>query len=143
MSVVWTPDEPQRRPRLATLEDRARAFHAANPQVFTKLLEIARDLRARGVRKAGMKLLFERLRWISQVETQGDAYRLNNSFTSWYARQLMATDPSLSGLFETRESAHDPNYRQRVISKAARLLRAQARPVPPSSTPEPRSGSLF
>lgn len=135
MTVVWTGTERERR---------AQAFHDANPHVFAKLLEIARDLRQRGVAKAGVKLLFERLRWISQVETSGDAYRLNNSFTAWYARRLMAHDPSLAGLFDTRASAHDPEFHERVVRKAARVLRS-CRRDPAPSTPraaQPRTGSL-
>ncbi|MGV3518184.1 hypothetical protein [Luteitalea sp.] len=142
MTAVWTGKE-------RTLEQRARAFDQANPHVFEKLLAIAREARDAGATKIGIKLLFERLRWVSRVETRDDLYRLNNSYTSYYARRLMAHDPSLAGLFETRSSAHDPNYLQRVVQRAARVLRAQrasgdTRSAPrPAARPQPSPRLLF
>jgi hypothetical protein len=97
----------------SALAARARAFHTQNPHVMQKLVEIARDLRARGVRQVGIALLFERLRWLSTVRTEGDPYRLNNSFRAFYARQLMADHPELAGMFTTRESTTDPDYFER------------------------------
>lgn len=93
--------------------DRAAAsFHAENPHVMAQLIEIAREARARGVKRIGIKLLFERLRWLAAVRTDGDKYQINNSYTSWYARRIMQVD-GLAGLFETRNSPHDPDYHAR------------------------------
>lgn len=97
------------------LARRARAFHDANPQVMAKLVDIGRDLRRRGVQRVGIKLLFERLRWLSSVRTEGDKYALNNNYTAWYARQLMEQYAELEGLFAIRDSAHDPDYHTREI----------------------------
>lgn len=95
------------------LEGRFRAFDEANPHVFDELLEIAREVRDRGVKRIGIAFLFERLRW-RRMKTHGDPYRLNNSYRAFYARKLMAADPALADLFETRASAHDPNYYARI-----------------------------
>lgn len=105
------------------IERRAREFHEANPQVMSKLVEIARDLRGRGVRRIGIKLLFERLRWINIVDTQGDKYKINNNHAPWYARRIMER-AEFAGLFETRDSPHDPDFHTREI-RVQREVRAR------------------
>lgn len=87
---------------IGTSEEDFRAFHEANPQVYRAIREIALDLKKRNVRKAGMKAIFERLRWIYRLQTQGEEYRLNNNYTAFYARMLMDREPELDGFFEVR-----------------------------------------
>ena len=80
------------------------AFHTANPWVCAALVDLAVDLHARGRERVGMKMLFEVLRWqhaIATVDAASD-FKLNNSYTSRYARLIMDTVPSLDGIFETR-----------------------------------------
>jgi len=84
-----------------SLETRSRTFDAENPEVYAKLLDLARTIKARGMGRVSIALLFERLRWISQIETTGDQFKLNNSYRAYYARKLMR-EPGLDGLFETR-----------------------------------------
>ena len=78
-------------------------FHEANPHVYQKLCELARQAKKMGRHRLGMKALWERLRWFSQfeVETVAD-WRLNNSHTAYYARLIMASEPDLIGIFRTR-----------------------------------------
>lgn len=78
-------------------------FHAANPHVYGLLRSLALQLRAQGYQKYGMKALFEILRWQSRLQTNGDAFKLNNIYTAYYARLLMSNEPVLAGFFETRE----------------------------------------
>jgi hypothetical protein len=90
-----------------SLQARFEEFHANNPQVYAELLKLARRARGRGVQRIGIKMLWERLRWELQVETYhpgDDTFRLNNNYHAAYARLLMAENPELRGLFETRES---------------------------------------
>tara|TARA_R100000315_G_C5085777_1_gene49516 strand:- start:144 stop:413 length:270 start_codon:yes stop_codon:yes gene_type:complete len=83
------------------------AFHAANPHVYQELIRICRFVRGRGVKRWGIAACFERLRWLSQFEVQGDdPYRLNNNFRAWYSR-LLNNEPGLEGLFEVRSSGAD------------------------------------
>ena len=96
-----------------TLAERAAAFHAQNPQVFRAIAELALRLRARGVKRGSISMLFETLRYRA-LETHGDKYKLNNSFRAWYARRVMLLYPTrLAGFFETREGPHDPDYHER------------------------------
>jgi hypothetical protein len=98
--------EPLVRPIIPgkTLEERFQAFHEANPHVFDLLKDMALAIKATGVRRYGMKGLFEILRWQSAVQTEGDEpYKLNNVFTALYARKLMEEVPELNGFFEVRQ----------------------------------------
>lgn len=86
-----------------TIAAQFEAFHAANPGVYQALRRLALDMRRRGVRSYGMKGLFEILRWQYALQTQGEPYKLNNNYTSHYARLLMKNEPALAHFFETRQ----------------------------------------
>lgn len=93
--------EPEHLPA-QTLEERFWAFHQANPHVADALEELALDLVRRGRKRIGVGMLFEVLRW-SSMRTEGDEYRLNNSYRSRYARLLTDRHPDLCDAFELRE----------------------------------------
>lgn len=86
------------------LADQFQQFHQANPHVFTALRALALQLKRRGLRKYGMKGLFEVLRWQHAMYTDDPAsdFKLNNNYTSFYARLLMEREPELDGFFEVR-----------------------------------------
>lgn len=99
---------PEPRPIVSTsrkggLDESFRRFHEANPHVYAALRIVALHAAHRG-RQVGMKAVYERVRWEYQVQTarQEDAYKLNNNYTSRYARLLMEQEPELAGFFETR-----------------------------------------
>jgi len=77
-------------------------FHNDNPQVAHLLTHFAKQVAKRGFKKYSMYSLFNRVRWHVEVETNGDKFKLNNNFAPYYARHLMATEPSLKGFFHTR-----------------------------------------
>jgi len=81
------------------------AFHAANPHVYTNILHIALRLKERhGFSRGSMKAIFEKLRWDYALQTRGDTYALNNSYTSHYSRLVMDQVPEMEGFFEIRRS---------------------------------------
>jgi hypothetical protein len=85
----------------ADTDARFAAFHAANPHVYIALRATARRLVAQGETRFGVKRLYEELR--GQTTTTGaEPYRLNNSFTSRYAR-LLDQEPDLTGKIELRK----------------------------------------
>lgn len=51
------------------------------------------------MRRIGMKMLFEVLRYEIGIATNGDPFKLSNSFTAPYARLMIHTYPHLSSLF--------------------------------------------
>jgi hypothetical protein len=79
-------------------------FHELNPHVYARLVQLARDLKARGRRRIGIGMLFEVLRW-HHLSTVGDAdgFKLNNNYRALYARLIMHREPDLAGVFHTRE----------------------------------------
>lgn len=85
-----------------TIEEAFEAFHAANPHVYRTLVAMAWEAKNRGVRKVGIGMMFEVLRWNHALQTGGDEFKLNNNFRSYYSRRIMLDDPRLEGIFETR-----------------------------------------
>lgn len=78
-------------------------FHIDNPQVYTKLVALAKSAKDAGQKKIGIRLLWERLRWYVTVETSNSQFKLNNNHTANYAQLIMAFEPELNGFFNTRE----------------------------------------
>ena len=85
-----------------SIEERFARFHSRNPQVYRELRDLALHAVRRGRRRGSMKQLFEALRAESLLATEGEDWKLNNSYTALYARLLMACEPELEGWFETR-----------------------------------------
>jgi hypothetical protein len=85
-----------------TISERFGLFHAANPKVYAMIAKMAHYLRNQGYEHCGMKMIFEQIRWKYFIQTKGDRFKLNNSFTSHYSRLLMQNAPELAGFFEVR-----------------------------------------
>lgn len=94
--------EPDLTPDM-TLAERYEAWIGVNPWVLDALERLADQAAADGAKRIGMKHLVEILRWKHRRSTHGDTWKLNNSYTSRLARDLIARRPDLSDLFETRE----------------------------------------
>lgn len=79
-------------------------FHCDHPEVYRTLSRLADEwLAAHGrTRKCGMKMLWERLRWEHAVGNVGGDFKLNNNYTSLYARYIMEGD-EFADLFDLRE----------------------------------------
>jgi len=86
-----------------TLHERFDEFHAENPEVYRRLVEMARSLKKTGRERYGIASLFEALRWHIAMETKGDTFKCNNNFRAFYARLIMERESDLAGFFETRE----------------------------------------
>lgn len=90
---------PEKRSTLNAFRD----FHAANPNVYSELVTLARKLRARGHQRYSIAGLFEVLRFRHALKTVGDDRKLNNSYKPYFARLIMENEPDLRGFFETRK----------------------------------------
>ena len=93
-----------------TLPERFAAFHAAHPEVYDHLVDMARNLYRNGWMRFGIAMLWENLRYTTMLGAGPgeEPYRLNNSYRSRYARLIMATEPDLDGVFELRELRTEP-----------------------------------
>lgn len=87
------------------IDTRFAAFHGANPHVYAELVTMARAARARGHRRIGIELLFAAMRWnrlMRTTPTDGELFKLNDHYTSRYARLIMSREPDLDGIFAVR-----------------------------------------
>ncbi len=71
------------------------------PQVYAELLRLARQAKAAGFKKFGIRTIWEAMRWNFALERRG-LYRFNDHMTAAFARKLMAENPELDGFFELR-----------------------------------------
>ena len=78
------------------------AFHESRPDVYALLVLLAREVKATGQARYGMKALFERARWHYVIERRELGFVLNNNYTSHYARLIAQCEPDLEGFFELR-----------------------------------------
>ena len=109
MFRLWTGPvpsflDPVPNERTETIDDRFNAFHEANPWVHEALLALTRQWHEAGHERIGMKMLIEVLRWewsTNTVRADGE-FKLNNDYTSRYARLIAAEHPELALMFEFR-----------------------------------------
>ena len=77
-------------------------FHNNNLDVYTELVNLAFQLKRVGYKEYGIKGLFEVLRWQRSIRTVSSKFKLNNNYTSYYARLIMSRNPGLRGFFRLR-----------------------------------------
>lgn len=88
-----------------SIQERFMAFHRAHPEVYARLVKLARDVTAAGRARIGISMLWETLRYFSVIEGLPDPdedFKLSNDYRSRYARLIMEQEPDLAGLFELR-----------------------------------------
>jgi len=78
-------------------------FHRDHPEVYTELVRLARQAVAAGRHKFGLKALWEVMRWNFWLRRGDGEFKLNNNHAPYYSRLIMAREPDLAGVFETRE----------------------------------------
>ena len=84
-----------------SMQARFEAFSAAHPEVLEHLRRLTAEWVAAGKGRFGIRMAWEVMRWqMSLGSTDPGEYRLNNNYTSRYARILAAEFP---GVFELRE----------------------------------------
>lgn len=102
--IHQTTPEQSALPFAPTIQQRFEAFHAQHPEVYDKLVDLARMVRRRGLSHYSVYALYNRVRWHFTIERDmGEDFKLNNNYQPYYARLIMAEHPDLAGLFELRE----------------------------------------
>ncbi len=79
------------------------SYHTANPHVYILFQKYARQMLNAGRKRYSARTIIHRIRWHADLQTSGDPFKMNNNYTSRYARKLMTDDPSFDGFFELRE----------------------------------------
>ncbi len=90
------------------LAEQFKTYDQENPQIWEAFERFANDLVVAGRKRAGAKLIMERIRWetaVRAMEAGGPApLKINNNFAAYYARKLMVAKPDQFGrFFHTRE----------------------------------------
>lgn len=97
-SVVEPTDVNER----LSIDERFAAFRAAYPEVLEYIRRLAIHAVRAGRTRLGIAQLWEVARWNLWSEAREKGYKLNNDFRAPAARWLMATEPELADVFETR-----------------------------------------
>lgn len=86
------------------------AYHQANPLIWKLFQRFAEEIRAKRTRY-GAKSLMERIRWEIDLATPAALeFKINNNYTSLYARMLAHKFPDrFSDFFEFRELTREAN----------------------------------
>jgi hypothetical protein len=83
------------------LEQRAIAFHQANPDVWALFIKYAK-LAAAAVPHWACRAIFHRIRWYAQIDTKSqDDFKINNNHSPYYARLFEQEFPEHKGFFTT------------------------------------------
>ena len=84
------------------LRDLFLAYHKENPHIYAAFCRFAQEAIARGRKFLGAKMLFERIRWYTQIEARDDTFKLNNNYHAFYARLWMSEHAEPPAFFRTR-----------------------------------------
>ena len=97
----------QTKTRKDELEDAAKEFHLAHPQIWRLFVKFTREIADRGFKNYSAQAIFERIRWeTDQADDEGrSTFKLNNNHRSFYARWYMNTFPEHRGFFRIRAMA--------------------------------------
>lgn len=79
-----------------------REFDAQHPEVFDLFADYARRAKQAGHDHYSADAILHRIRWFHHIDRGNREFKLNNNFTSRYARKLIEHDPEFAGFFELR-----------------------------------------
>ena len=87
-----------------TIEAHFWEFHDNHPEVYREIVRRARQLKQKGFTHYGIKGIIEVVRWhFATTGPDAAGFKINNNFSSRYARLVEAHEPDLTGFFELRE----------------------------------------
>lgn len=95
-----TVSNPQ---KFLSAQERFEEFHRRNPQIYRLICEYSRRLKSAGRKRYSIKTIWAVLRWQSDVQTDGEHFKLDDRYYSRYARLVMEREADLAGFFNTRE----------------------------------------
>ena len=81
-------------------------YHTSNSKVWEEFQKLALDLIASGVAHYGAKAIQEVIRFHRAIRSDA-GYKVNNNYSSFYARVFCLKYPEHKDFFETREVSSD------------------------------------
>jgi hypothetical protein len=86
-----------------SIQERFEHFDQAHPEIYEEFRAIAHDLLRRGRSHYGSKAILEVIRYNRILSGKDEKFKINNNYSSRYARKLMEEDERFRGFFEVRE----------------------------------------
>ena len=78
-------------------------YHRENPHVFALITRYANDVKQAGYKHYGMHTIMHRIRWHINIDSKDRAgFKMNNNYSSRYARLLIQENPEFDGFFRNR-----------------------------------------
>lgn len=88
-------------------------FHKSHPEVYEKLVQLAREWRTKHVRRIGIATVFETARYTLDIErSDDDGFKLNNNHRAYYSRLIMRDEKDLAGVFSLRQQRIESSLEQ-------------------------------
>ena len=100
--ALFFPPLDVRRSRADQIFAAFKKFHAEHPIVWELFCRFTKEIIGSGFKNYGSKAVFERVRWYTTFETS-TIIKLNNNYTSYYARMFHAKFPDYGIFFRNRE----------------------------------------
>lgn len=85
---------------------KAEAWMEEHPEAMRLLESLALQSAGAG-RPFGIGALTERVRWFFKVEKGDEAFKINNNYRAYIARELVRRHPDLEGLIEFRSTTDE------------------------------------
>lgn len=88
-----------------SIQEQFRRFDAQHPEIYQEFRHIALNLLHYGRSHYGSKAILEVIRYhrILSGKSETEPFKINNSYSSRYARKLMDEDERFRDFFELRE----------------------------------------
>lgn len=83
------------------------SYHRKNPHIFQKFEELTLQTIAKKFKHYSAKGILELIRWHSGISSDGDCFKVNNNYSSFYARLFEAKYPEHKDFFRNRKSKFD------------------------------------
>ena len=81
-------------------------YHRAHPEVYQRFVRFTKQAIDAGRRNYSARVIIERIRWETELETGGD-FKLPNAHVAFYSRLFMEDHPAHAGFFRTAQSDAD------------------------------------
>lgn len=89
-------------------------YHRQNPQVYELVEKFTFEVINRGKATYSINAIFERIRWHSEIETDGEEFKLSNNHRAYYARLFMHYHPEHEGFFKTKPTKDEIQTRKEI-----------------------------
>ncbi len=87
-----------------SIQARFEAFHRAHPEVYDLFCRFANEMLIAGHGRYSARAIVHQIRWHHDVNPERHSgFKINDHFSSRYARLLVDSNPRFDGFFELRE----------------------------------------